>query len=441
MAKVFDSYDFDFQKQFEMFKAEQKKLMVLFNVTRNIVKELDLEKLLMLIMDEVKNILQCDRCTVFLLDEERNELWSRVAHGTEEIRFAKHLGIAGQVSQTGLVLNIPDAYADPRFNPDIDKSTGYHTRNLLTAPMRNKLGDIIGVFQALNKFAGPFVREDVEMLDAISNIAATQIENAQLYEAQRKTFDSFIETLASTIDARDPMTAGHSRRVALYADEVAKVVNLTEQEKIILHTAAILHDFGKIGVREAVLTKEGSLNLKEFEHIKDHSSYTRKILEKINFSRELINVPAIAASHHERIDGTGYPAGWKGNEIPKLGKILAVVDTFDALTSKRHYRDRMEFTRVIDTLNKESGTHFDRFFVEALKKINLGRVVEILENDHAHRIDPNDIKYLSNFDIAILANVLNSPNFPPDQIKFVNIFNKYYSRKYLEEKSEENNNP
>lgn len=438
MSEVMKEFDFDFQKQFEIFKAEQKKLMVLFNVTRNITKELDLEKLLMLIMDEVKNILQCDRCTVFLLDEERQELWSRVAHGTREIRFARHLGIAGYVSLTGDVLNIPDAYADNRFNQDIDKRTGYHTRNLLTAPMRNRKGEIIGVFQALNKFAGPFVVDDVEMLDAISNIAATQIENAQLYEELRKTFDSFIETLASTIDARDPLTAGHSRRIALYADEVARVVNLNDQERNLLRTAAILHDFGKIAVREAILTKEGRLTPEEFEHIKGHSSYTRSILEKINFSRELRDVPVIAASHHERVDGTGYPEGLKNGSIHKLGKILAVVDVFDALTSRRHYRDRMEFTKVIEILTAGAGSHFDSFFVEAFKKINLGRLVEILEDDHKNQTAADDIKYLSNFDVAILNNVLNSTHYDIDQIKFVNIFKKYYTRKYIEENNAKN---
>ena len=228
---------------------EHEKLKMLLTISRNISIELDLNKLLTIIMDKVKDVLQCDRCTVFIMDRDREELWSRVAHGETEIRFPANKGIAGHVASTGQVVNIPDAYSDSRFNPNIDKKTGYHTRTVLAAPMRNRLGEIIGVFQALNKFGSVFLKDDEEILDIISTISASQIENAQLYAEQKKTFDSFIETLASTIDARDPLTAGHSHRIALYADQVAKVVNLSDQEREVLRTAALLHDYGKIAVR------------------------------------------------------------------------------------------------------------------------------------------------------------------------------------------------
>jgi HD-GYP domain-containing protein (c-di-GMP phosphodiesterase class II) len=270
-------------------------------------------------------------------------------------------------------------------------------------PMRNKLSEIIGVFQSLNKIGGPFCHDDIEFLDAISSIAATQIENAQLYAEQKKTFDSFIETLATTIDARDPLTAGHSRRIALYADEIARVLNLGDSEREVLRTAALLHDYGKIAVREAILTKEGKLTDEEFKHIQHHPYYTRTILEKINFSRALKDVPMIAASHHEKLDGSGYPQGLIEREIPKLGKILAVVDVFDALTSKRHYRDRMNLTQVLGILSQGANTHFDDFFIAAFKKIPLSRLVEILEDDHQKDLDLNDLEELGKSDISALC--------------------------------------
>lgn len=423
----------EFEQDLAQFRKEHEKLKLLFNVTRNISRELELDRLLMLIMDEVKNVLQCDRCTVFVLDKEKGELWSRVAHGEKEIRFPSHMGIAGHVATTGEVLNIPDAYADKRFNPNIDKKTGYHTRNILTAPMRNKFGEIIGIFQALNKFGGPFTREDEELLDTISVIAATQIENAQLYDEQKKTFDSFIETLASTIDARDPLTAGHSKRIALYANELARIIKLSPPEREVLRTAALLHDFGKIAVREAVLTKEGRLTEEEFEHIKNHPTFTRRILEKINFSRALRDVPVIAASHHEKLDGSGYPEGLADGQIPRLGKILAVVDVFDALTSKRHYRDRMDIRRVMQVLAKGAGTHFDDFFIAAFKKISLDKLVSILENDHSDKINPDDLKLLSEFDLGALLMAMEMANPNETFARLIKVFNKYYQRKYLED--------
>ena len=178
-------------KKLKFYQEEHRRLTVLFNITRNISTELKLDKLLLILMDEVKKALNADRCTIFLLDKKKNELWSKVAHGEREIRFPGHLGIAGYVATTGDILNIPDAYADPRFNREIDKQTGYHTKNMLTFPMKNKLGEIIGVFQILNKYDGPFTKDDEQLIDAISVISATQLENAQLYEEQKKTFDSF----------------------------------------------------------------------------------------------------------------------------------------------------------------------------------------------------------------------------------------------------------
>lgn len=392
---------------------------------------MQLDKLLRVIMDEVKSVLQCDRCTVFVLDRERNELWSKVAHGEKEIRFAAHLGIAGHVATTGRVINIPDAYADDRFNPNIDKQTGYHTQTILAAPMRNKLGEIIGVFQTLNKHEGHFTSEDEETLDAISALSATQIENAQLYENQKKTFDSFLETLASTIDARDPLTAGHSQRITLYAAEMAQVLHLSEKEMEVLRVSALLHDYGKIAVREAVLTKEDRLTESEYKHIRNHAAYTKSILEKINFTGALRQVPLIAASHHERVDGTGYPAGLVDEQIPKLSKILAVVDVFDALTSKRHYRTRMPFHEVIQTLTAGIGTQFDPRYVNALKQIKLDRLLHILEHEHEELLHRADLSSLADYDSIDYVAAFQAP-FPLEQEKrLIMTFQTYYLQQYI----------
>ncbi|MBN1464408.1 HD domain-containing protein [candidate division KSB1 bacterium] len=419
-------------QELEQHRKQHERLKLLFNVTRNITRELTIDRLLLRIMDEVKNVLNCDRCSVFIMDEENQELWAQVAHGGDEIRFPSHLGIAGYVATTGETLNIPDAYADHRFNPNIDKQTGYRTRNILTIPMRNKMRNIIGVFQALNKFGGPFTRDDEELLDAISAISAGQIENAQLYEEQKKTFDSFIETLATTIDARDPMTAGHSKRIAMYSDEIAQIVKLTDAEREVLRTAALLHDYGKIAVREAVLTKKGRLTPEEFEHIQSHPEFTRRILRKINFSRKLKDVPEIAGAHHEKIDGTGYPQGLRDKEIPKLSKILAVCDVFDALTSQRPYRDRMSFFKVLHIINRGAGTDFDDFYVAALKKIRLDRILLILEDEHKENLRPGDLRFLSHFTLTDLMFVYAVDEPTPEQQKLVRVFTKYYVQNYEE---------
>jgi HD-GYP domain-containing protein (c-di-GMP phosphodiesterase class II) len=423
------------EKKLKKYRQEHQRLITLLNITRNISKELELDNLLIIIMDEVKKALMADRCTVFLIDKKRNEIWSKVAHGEEQIRFPIYLGIAGYVARTGTVLNIPEAYSDSRFNPEIDKQTGYRTCNMLTFPLRNKLKEIIGVFQVLNKQEGPFNKDDENLLDVISAIAATQLENALLYEEQKKTLDSFVETLASTIDARDPLTAGHSSRIALYSDEVAQILSLSNKRREILRYAALLHDFGKIAVREAVLYKNGSLTIDEYCKIQEHPAYTKSILEKINFSRDFKEVPQIAAAHHEKMDGTGYPEGLAGDQIPLESRILGVVDVFDALTSKRHYRDRMEFDNVIDNMENYSGAHLDANICDAFKRIKIGRLISILELDNHDKIEKEDLDFLSQFKVIQLVCIIKNGPVDASERKILNLFKKYYYRQHLKIKT------
>ncbi|MBN1155455.1 GAF domain-containing protein [candidate division KSB1 bacterium] len=417
-------------QKLKFYQEEHRRLTVLFNITRNISTELKLDKLLYILMDEVKKALKADRCTVFILDKEKNELWSKVAHGEAEIKFDRHLGIAGYVATTGDILNIPDAYSDQRFNRDIDKQTGYHTKNMLTFPMRNKRGEIIGVFQVLNKYEGAFTKEDEQLLGAISTISATQIENAQLYEEQKKTFDSFIETLASTIDARDPLTAGHSKRIAKYADCIAQEMNILPNRREIIRYAALLHDYGKIAIRDAVLTKRGRLTVEEYSHVKEHPAYTQSILEKINFSGDYTSIPFIAGAHHEKMDGTGYPKGLIGEDIPIESRILAVADVFDALTSRRHYRNRMELEKVIGFLEENSGTHFDHNCINAFKKVKLDRILLILEDDSADFIDHADLSLLGQYNILELLDRQNGKARDAEDRLLSMTFNKYYNKTY-----------
>lgn len=418
------------------YRNEHERLQTLLKITRTIANELKLDRLLKLVMDEVRDALHADRCTVFLIDEKRQELWSKVAHGIEpgEIRFPLEKGIAGYVATTGNVLNIPDCYKDSRFNPEIDRQTGYHTRCMLTFPMRNKKGEIIGVFQVLNKLNGVFTGEDEEMLDAISIIASSQIENAQLYEEQEKTFDSFVETLASTIDARDPLTAGHSRRIMLYADEIARLAGFSADERRILRTSALLHDVGKIGVRESVLTKASRLTQEEYEHIKQHVVITRNILSKIHFTRENQAIPEIASTHHEKLDGSGYPDGLRGNDIPVGGRILAIADVFDALTSFRHYRDRMDFANVLDHLKSDSGIKYDAALVESFEKISLYKLIEIMEDGHLEEMSPAESETLRQHSLRDLKTAVEANT--EEQPDFARIFKRFYYQQRNQPKQE-----
>ena len=321
-------------------------LIALVKIGQAVAVEKNIDNLIKNIAEETKTALNADRCTVYLYDKERNELYSKVATGIEgfkELRIPANKGLAGHVAQTGETINIKDAYKDKRFNPEVDKKTGYKTKTILCMPIKNFNQEIIGVFQVLNKFDETFTIDDEDLLIAISSSAGISLENAQLFEKQNKLleeqkiiFDSFIETLASSIDARDKITSGHSSRVKMYATLIAQEFGMEKNDIYILEKAAALHDIGKIGIRDSVLQKEGKLTPEEYKHIQEHVEITHHILEKIHMSDDFQQITDIACSHHEKFDGTGYYRGLKGEDIPFGGRILAVSDVFDAITSKRH---------------------------------------------------------------------------------------------------------
>jgi HD-GYP domain-containing protein (c-di-GMP phosphodiesterase class II) len=238
---------------------------------------------------------------------------------------------------------------------------------MVCLPIKNLVGDILGVIQVLNKREGVFTDSDLELLRALAPQIAIAIENAVLFEEQNQQWRSILEVLAASIDAKDPLTAGHSEKVAEYALGIARELGLGEVEMDSLHVAALLHDYGKIGVSDAVLKKPGKLTAEEFEHIKTHIPRTQGILGKMRFMRKYRNVPMIASCHHERLDGTGYSAGLKAHEIPFMAKILAVADVFEALTAKRHYRDALSAEEAFRMLEQDVGSKYDGNIVDALK--------------------------------------------------------------------------
>lgn len=414
---------------------ENQRLRSLLQITQSLSRILDLETLLRKITDTVCQTLNADRCTVFLVDSEKQELWSKIATGVHsEIRFPLTKGIAGYVASSGEILNIPDVYSDKRFNPEIDRQTGYRTRNMLTMPLRNNKKEIIGVFQILNKFEGRFTSEDEELIEGISSVAATSIENAQLYDELQKSFVSFIETLSITLDARDYITFGHSRRVTLFAVEMAQLMRLDKNQIDLIRYASLLHDIGKLGVPEPVLFKSGRLNDKEYEIIKGHAELTHNILSKIHFQKHLKQVPEIACCHHEKIDGSGYPAGMKGDEIPLGGKILAVCDVFDALTSRRQYRNRMAIEKVLELMDKETGTTFEPFVVYHFKNFPLDVLIQIIEFGSDEKMDYDDLTFLKKYTLNDIVNVRRKKEQTAAETKLNKVFLKYYQKKITEER-------
>jgi len=345
------------------------RLDLILDVTRRVMSITDLDARLHDMATVTTQLLDADRATIFIVDRERGEIWSRVALGTGEIRQAIGVGIAGLVAATGETVNIPDAYDDPRFNPEPDQRTGYRTKSLLTFPMIGRNERVIGVFQVVNKNGGgAFTADDEDTLSSLGASAAVAIENAQLISEQRRLWTTLIETLAVTIDARDQQTAGHSQRVTRYAEVIGRALGLEGIELEKLRTAALLHDYGKIAVRDEFLLKSGKLDEAEFEYMKEHAEKTEEFLAHLVFPQDMRDIPAIAAQHHERMDGKGYPRGLPASRILLGARIVAAADVFDALTAPRYYKPAYTLARTLEIMDGMAGGHLDPTVVAAVRR-------------------------------------------------------------------------
>lgn len=312
------------------------------------------------------SLVNAETGSLLLIGSDTTEMFFEVALGPQgdllkkEVRLARGQGIAGWVTETGEPLVLGDVQSDPRFFRRADEKSSFITRDMVCVPVRSK-NRVIGALQAINKKKGAFDDEDKDVLMALANQVAIAIENANLYQEMKETFYGTTEALAETIEMRDPYTGGHTHRVMDYSLAIGNIIELPQKEMENLRLAAILHDIGKIGVRDDILLKRGSLDSEETEKMSRHPEYGAGILGHVRQLSEAI--PGVRG-HHERFDGTGYPDGLRGEDIPLIARIIAVADTFDAMTTDRPYRKALSIPDAVEELKKNSGTCFDSKIVE-----------------------------------------------------------------------------
>ncbi|MDJ0808599.1 MAG: HD domain-containing phosphohydrolase [Desulfobacterales bacterium] len=227
-------------------------------------------------------------------------------------------------------------------------------------------GQSMGIFAVDNdKSKRPLVQSDLSLIVGIASIIGISIRNIELLRGKERLFRSLLKVLATSIDARDPLTSGHSEKVTAYTLGICNEMGLSAEYREMIRVAALLHDYGKIAIPDAILKKPERLQPAEYEFVKTHAQHTREILEQVDFEGLYVEVPAIAGGHHERYDGTGYPQGLAGEAIPLGARIIAVADFFEAITARRLYREPMDTETALMELNKRSGTFFDPQVVAA----------------------------------------------------------------------------
>jgi len=364
----------------EQININYENSLLINEIGQALSKESDLNGILNKVVNILQNRLDFDRGLVLLTNEDKSRLVSRSGYGYELDELSKFMMSSGfhldkkdskgvfiscYRQQKPILINDIDEIKDDLSSRSLEFAKNMGAKSFICCPIVYE-NESLGVLAVDNiKSKRKLIQQDINVLMGIAPQIAVGINNIRLIEARLKQFQSILQALVASTEARDPITAGHSERVTDYAVGICQELGFPSDYTDMIRVAASLHDYGKIGVDDAILKKNGKLDDIEYEHIKTHAAKTRNILERVNFEGIYKEVPEIAASHHEKLDGSGYPSGLKGDEIPFGAKVIAVADVFEALTSRRHYRDPMPINEALDYLVENIGNHFERSCVQS----------------------------------------------------------------------------
>jgi len=351
-------------------ELQTQKQLARMNALRKIdlavLSSFDLDLTLTVSLDQVVEQLGVDAVDVLLLDTTSTTLSYAAGRGfrfksIERGKLPLGQGYAGRVIFEQQVIHLPNLEAAQGFK-QMSLLEGEGFTSYIGAPLLVK-GKIRGVLEIFNRTALEVNQEWLDFLEALTGQVAIALDNATLFkELQRSNselmlaYEATLEGWSAALDLRDRETEGHTRRVTLMAMDLAEEMGIREWELVNLRRGALLHDIGKMGVPDYILLKPDKLTGEEWEHMQMHAVYAYNLLSNITYLRDALDIPYC---HHEKWNGTGYPRGLKGEEIPFSARIFAVADVYDALTSDRPYRKGWSHERALDYIREQSGDYFD----------------------------------------------------------------------------------
>jgi putative nucleotidyltransferase with HDIG domain len=333
--------------------------MPLFEVSKEIIGEVDPKRLVKLIIDSAVKETKADKACLALADEATGKLNIKLCHGfspdflgDSAERYSQNLSELVFKDNKPLLIT-------PGSKLPVELETMRQIESIssgICLPLTIR-GNMIGLlFISRTSREHPFTPSEVELVSVLGGQAAAAIENARLYEKLEQSYLSMIVTLSGVVEARDLYTDKHMKDISEYSVEIAKKLGLSDNDAENIRKAALLHDLGKVTVPDNILMKAGKLSAEEMDIIKKHPVYGAKMIEPvepIKDAREIIK------HHHESYNGSGYPDGLKGNDIPLGARIIAVADAFGAMTTDRPYRKALTMDKAIKELRDYSGEQFD----------------------------------------------------------------------------------
>jgi len=321
-----------------------------------LAQTLEPERVLELALEKAERFSAAETSSIWELDEARGELFFRLVRGEaapeiRNLRIPLGEGIVGSAAQSGRSERIDDVARDPRWHGEA--SDRFSTQSMLVVPLVSR-GRVIGVLQLLNSTDGSaFDQDDLRRMELFAGPLAHALANARLYASLERTFVESVTALAEAVERRDPYTGGHLRRVVAYSLLLGRELDVPPEMLEEIRLGGTLHDIGKIAVPDAILGKPGPLTPEEAEVMRRHPIDGAEIVGRI---ASLAPVLPIVRSHHERIDGRGYPDGLTDAEIPLAVRIVAVADTYDAITTSRPYRPGLSPERAAAEIAADAGT-------------------------------------------------------------------------------------
>ena len=343
-----------------------KNLLPLFEVSKFLTHKSDVDELLNAIVDVAVRESGADHASITILDE--NSFVVKAAIGEEKgVETDLLLPITKKVTESGVPVLLRD---DDPESAALYKILRRDVLSAIAVPLKVK-NEVLGVLNVTKlKNSHPhFGQGDLEFMTILAGQAAVAFKNVRLVSDLEDLFLGTVKSLSSAIDAKSPWTAGHSERVTSYAILIGKKMGLSESKLKTLEMAGILHDIGKIGTNEDILNKEGKLTEEECEIVKQHPRRGGELIVHVKQLNDLM--PAVI-HHHENYNGTGYPDGLKGEEIPLLSRILTVADAYDAMKADRPYRKGRTTDFITDEFKRCSEIKFDPMVVESFLKIMEG---------------------------------------------------------------------
>jgi len=355
--------------------TQQRQVRALVGVGSVINSSLGLKRVLEEVMDRLIVLMNAER-GFLMLREPNGELRVRIARGIDNVNlnedaFAISNTVVRRVVESGETVLTTNAQEDPRFGEQFSVAV-YHLLSILCAPLKLK-DDLIGVIYVDNRaHTGIFRPEDLALISAFANQAAVAIDNARLFDDLQESnaeleiaYQATLEGWVRALDMRDRETEGHTQRVTTLTRRLAQSMGVDDDMLLHITRGALLHDIGKLGVPDYILLKSSGLTDEEWLVMRTHPQLAYDMLFPIDYLHPALDIPYC---HHEKWDGTGYPLGLKGENIPFAARLFAIADVYDALTSDRPYRKAWTHEAAIKHIRDQANKHFDPQVVEIFLK-------------------------------------------------------------------------